>query len=75
MIIYRMIEDEENIEGRKVRTYGIEAVDGGNVLGSVRRISPAKEKVSRLIERCAALELSPIHLSDAVNDYIISDEY
>ena len=76
MIIYKITEEIRKVEGKECRIYGIAALKGNNeIICAVQDITTVKEKALWLAKRCEQLSLSPIHLKDVVDDYLISDEY
>ena len=76
MTKYRLYEEILNIEGAEVETFGIAAFDeNGDIIGLATNITPTKEKALELLEKCRRLGVSPYHLVDIAEDFIISDEY
>ena len=55
-------------------TYGIALVsqtDGQSIiLQSIPDLSPDRERVEQFVRRCTELQLSPLHLNDAVEDFL-----
>lgn len=76
MTKYRLYEEILNIEGAEVETFGIAAFDeNGEIIGLATNITTIKEKALFLLEKCRRLAISPCHLIDIAEDFIISDEY
>ncbi len=76
MIHYRIFEETRELEGRKYESFGVAAFNSeGDMICAVADISPDPEKAMRLARMCEDAALSPIHLIDAAEDYIISDLY
>ena len=75
-MIYRISEEKVNFDGKEISTYGIAAFDQrGELLDYVRNITPTRQKAEKLLEKCSRLNVSPCHLKDVAEDFIISDEY
>lgn len=69
MELYRYILSECEIDGS--HRFGIVAIcDCGTVLESYVDLSSNREKVMAFVELCNRLNLSAIHFSDAVEDFI-----
>ena len=47
-----------------------EAVGSACVVAAVRDLSPSRELIERVAERCNQLELDPIHLSELAEDLL-----
>ena len=76
MVNYRLFEEILEFDGVETEVYGIAAFDEfGDIVGLVTNITPTKEKAERLLEQCCRLEVSPCHLVDIAEDFIISDDY
>ena len=60
-----------NQSGTKVITYTYDA--WGRVIVSVRDITTDKEGLLALAEACNRLSLSPIHLYDVIEDYLVEN--
>ena len=76
MINYKIFEETRSIEGREYIAYGIAAVGAdGEIICSVSDMTPSREMALGFAEKCERNRLSPIHLFDAVSDWIISDNY
>ena len=52
--------------GKTIKTYGISC---GN--RTIKDISTNKKKVERLVELCNKNKLSPIHLDDVIDDFLV----
>ena len=76
MTKYRLFEETRVIEGVETEVYGIAAFDqSGDIVGLATNITAVKEKALYLCEKCKRLSVSPCHLSDIAEDFIISNEY
>lgn len=76
MTEFRVYTEKLVIEGTEITSYGIAAIDENSfVVSRVGNVSSSKEKAEKLCLMCESLKLSPCHLKDAVEDYIISDIY
>ena len=76
MTKYRLFEEIRDIEGIETEVYGIAAFDNcGELVGLATNITSIKEKALYLCEKCQRLNVSPCHLIDIAEDFIISDEY
>lgn len=54
-------------------TYGIAAHDTAspkNVIAYIRDITPDKKSLERFVDLCNREDLSPVHLNDAVEDFL-----
>lgn len=75
-VTYGTVEEVYTVNGVSRTSYGIAAysdadVDGTvTVVASVRDITSCREKVDGLVELCNRLELSPIHLTDVIEDIL-----
>ncbi len=71
MITYQVTEDDDN-----KASYGIAACDSekfkeGHAITSVRDVTCDRPALERLAETCNRLQLSPIHLHEVVEDFLI----
>lgn len=64
--MYTITQEEKNIEGVVKTTYGIKCDEV-----SVKDVSADKKKVTELIDRLNKYGLSPCHLHDVVEDFIV----
>lgn len=78
MYHYRITHEERILEGRNYHAYGI-AVDLKESDGAAAReiariddIAASAETLRPLVELCSRLELSPIHLAEIIDDFILS---
>lgn len=75
-VVYGIIEEKYIIDDTVRTSYGIAAYadpkeDGGaTVISSAHDITTDKHKLSELISICNQQELSVIHLSDVIEDFI-----
>ncbi len=53
------------------KTYGITVFEGGKLIRVVKDVSSDREKVERLVERFNAENLSPEHLNQAIEDFLL----
>ena len=72
------VSEERYTFGNKTRTsYGIvaysNAVQDGSktIVASVRDVTSDKTALTRLVDDCNRLELSTVHLSDVVEDFLL----
>ena len=66
---YRICESNVIDEDNKIHTvYGIELYRGGVLIKSYPDVFFEKEKAERLTYLCNALELSPLHFLDVIED-------
>lgn len=76
MVKYRLFEEIREINGIETVVYGIAAFDDtGDIVGLATNITPTKEKALKLLDKCIRLKVSPCHLSDIAEDFVISDDY
>lgn len=76
MIRYRVYEETLILEEKEYTAYGVAAFDSaGELLCSVSDITLEKEKAAELARRCERLRLSPIHLKEVAEDFIVADTY
>ena len=76
MLHYRIISEYCSVDGAEHTVYGIAAVGGdGSIICYVGNITPNREKAERLALLCETAALSPIHLRDVAEDYVVSDTY
>lgn len=75
-ITYGLIEEKYNCDGKSRISYGVavysdSATDGSTIIvESVHDITCDKEKLLKLINNCNDLQLSRIHLSDVIEDFL-----
>ncbi len=76
-VIYGMREELYELRGNSRISYGIVVYDNtdeestATILESIEDVTSDKEKLADLLEKCNALELSPEHLKDVVEDFIL----
>lgn len=76
-VIYEKTRDTVLLEGKRYTTYGIAArvlcdSEQNNVtVASVPDISTDMAEVDALVARCNRLALSPVHLNDVVEDFLL----
>ena len=76
-VIYEKTRDTVLLEGKCYTTYGIAAralcgsEQNSVTVASVPDISTDGEAVDALVARCNRLALSPIHLNDVVEDFLL----
>ncbi len=76
MVKYRIFEETDIVDGQETPSFGLAAFDGqGELLGVAPNITPTREKAERLLKKCEKEGVSPCHLNDVAEDFIISDEY
>ncbi len=54
--------------------YGIRAKEDGTVVAVAEPFSPDEAAVAALARKCTALQLSPLHLAEVVNDFMTERE-
>ena len=64
--MYTITQEEKSIEGVAKTTYGIKCDEV-----SVKDVSPNKEDVTELIDRLNQYGLSPCHLQDVIEDFLV----
>ena len=71
--IFFLIKKEYTLENQVYIGYGIGCfIDGKEMI--FENLSADYRKVSNLVEICNDLSLSPVHLCDAVDDFLIDCE-
>lgn len=76
MVHYRLFEETRSADGNEYEAYGVAAFDdSGDLICIAPDITSIKEKALGLARLCEKLQLSPVHLLDIAEDYIISDSY
>ena len=76
-IVYGIREEIYELQGDRRVSYGIvvyDNTDGKNtytVLESIGDITSDKDKLIRLVEECNISELSPIHLKEIIEDFML----
>lgn len=76
MTKYSIFQQKLQIEGCETDSYGIAAIDENSCeTARVSDITASYEKALRLCELCGRMNLSPCHLRDVAEDFIISDSY
>jgi hypothetical protein len=71
-IKYEIIKSNITVNNEKTEVYGISAVDSEiGAIESVNNISQDPFYVASLCRLCNLYSLSPIHLKDVADDYII----
>ncbi len=64
--MYTITQDKKNIDGAVKTTYGIKYEEM-----AVKDVSLNKEEVTELIDKLNKYELSPCHLQDVIEDFIV----
>lgn len=76
MIHYKLTEDTRSLEGRNYTAYGIAAFsENGEIIAKIDDLTSERDKAELFAKSCERLALSPIHLRDAAEDFIISNLY
>ncbi len=76
-VIYEKTRDTVLLEGKRYTTYGIAAralcgsEQNSVTVASVPDISTDMAEVDALVARCNRLALSPVHLNDVVEDFLL----
>lgn len=73
-LTYGVREEIYELQGERRISYGIVVYDSQNtytVLESMADITTDRERLLSLVEKCNTLKLSPIHLKDIVEDFIL----
>ena len=75
MIRYELLAQRlDDSEYGSVLTYGVTVLDHGEIIRSVEDISLDKEKVGALITRFNQERLSPVHLDEAIENFLYDFE-
>ena len=72
-VSYEITEESISCEGASAVTYGIRACRRGEEecpLAEVRDVTPNRARLTEFARVCNALALSPIHLTEAVEDLL-----
>lgn len=75
-IIYGLTEEKHYINSRENISYGISVYDSTTeegtmaVLKYIGNITTYKDKLTELVNKCNALEISSVHLFDVVEDFL-----
>ena len=75
--IYGIREEIYELQGEYRKSYGIAVYEStreektATVLESIADITPDREKLLCLVEKCNILEISPIHLKDIIEDFML----
>ena len=76
MTRYRIFEEIRESETGEYSAYGVAAFNcAGELITVVPDITVSKNKAEAFAKLCERLGLSPCHLKDVAEDYIISDGY
>ena len=73
---YGICEEIYELQGERRISYGIAVYDDGvgkntaTVLYRISDITPDRDRLSELVDRCNLLKLSPIHLDEVVEDFL-----
>ena len=76
-VIYEKTRDTVLLEGKRYTTYGIAArlphdsEQDGITIAAIPDISTDMAEVDALVARCNRLALSPVHLNDVVEDFLL----
>jgi len=72
---YILIESNYTVNGIKYTSYGIALADITDgyavIIEAFPDLSPDKERMLRLAGLCTELHLSPMHLADVVDDFLV----
>ncbi len=66
-MLYRILCEEQRIDGAWYTVYGIAC---GRM--TISNVSSDADKLSKLIALCNTLELSPLHLPEVVEDFLLA---
>lgn len=66
--MYCIVDCEVSVDGESYFSYGIKC---GEI--TVNDLSTNREKVQQFVDSCNRLKLSPTHIFDAVEDFVIGD--
>ena len=78
MYHYRITHEKRCLDGKIYPAYGIavdsEESDGALVqeIARIDDIAVSAETLRHLVELCSRVELSPLHLSEVIDDFILS---
>lgn len=71
-VTYGIVEETYNYKEEVRVSYGIAAfADATTIIASCQDITSDKQKLQDLINLCNELDLSPIHLNDVVQDFLV----
>ena len=74
MYKYKLTKGKYIVEGSKHIGYGIALKSNGTQCAvSFSDITLDRDKAARLVKLCNKLQLSPIHLKDVIDDFLICD--
>ena len=75
-VTYGLVEEHYCLNGGKRTSYGIAAYSNAEedgtltVVASVHDVTSVRSDLVELIEKCNDLELSLVHLEDAIDDFL-----
>ena len=76
-VTYEVTEETYSLCGINHASYGISAYADADsdhtttIIAWIRDITSDKQKLAELVRQCNRLELSPIHLNDVVEDFLV----
>ena len=68
MYHYRITHEKRCLDGKIYNAYGIAVQE----IARIDDIAVSAETLRHLVELCSRLELSPLHLSEVIDDFILS---
>ncbi len=77
-VFYKILEQHCCLENDICQSYGIaaytfaESTSSSAIVAVVNNITSDRQRLSNLVQQCNLLKLSPIHLKDVVEDFLIS---
>ena len=73
---YQITEELKTTEEKDYISYGVAVFDENDEIKAVVcDITPTYETAVRFLKLCEKNKISPLHLKDAAEDYIISERY
>lgn len=67
--LFKLISSEIIFEGKSITVYGIETA--GENKQKIYNITSDKKLIEALVDKCNNLQLSPIHIHDICEDFLI----
>ncbi len=67
---YQIIECSVELDGINYTSYGIGYVSAGTLLFVIKDLTLNRARVEKFVSLCNDLQLDPIHIDDAVEDFL-----
>ncbi len=71
LVKYEVTEGDFELDGESYRSYGVAVMEDGAALKRIDDVSLEKDDIVNLVNFCNELELSPVHIDDVIEDFLV----